>query len=707
MPEVQLAGCTAEPLSSYLKALGLMRIVAEQVAPRARARWAGDVFVLDSPLDLDGLVSFLVDDYVPTPVITPWNSGSGFGAEDARKSPAAFEAVDRIKMSSEPRLALYRQSIELAMALAGRPGWTELDKVAQVTLCRSTLPDSGVDWIDAAVVITADSRAFPPLLGTGGNDGRLDFGSNFMARISEVLGLGAKPRHPAHRRELALGALSGEYVEARLDKAKIGQFDPAGAGGPRSSADGSAESLSNPWDFVLLFEGAVAFASAAARRLGSSSSFASVPFTVGGVSVAYGSAAEEESRGEFWAPLWRDSATASEVLRMLSEGRAEYRGQQARNALDIARALATLGVDRGIDEFVRYGFLQRNGLATFCVPVGRMTVSARQRATVLGDLDAWLSQLRSASNLPTQVVALIHDVDEGMIDVSATDDRGALAQVLGQVGRLWQRASRSDGLREKSRFRRLRPRARTWIPLLDDGSSEFRIAAAVASLRSEGDKLGWFQGLVVDTTWEGRRPSVPGFGQRPLGAVLSDCLVALSQRAVHGDPTAPTTSWCGRSDAVTAGPQALTEFALNQVDLGLLTTYLYGLMLMDWESYHAPTTTNGGLSGLADVHPVIAAIKPVFHHRGLGAQLGRPLWARRSLARRLEAGAIEQATTEALRLIRIAGCMPLGSASMFDQGVDPTLVASAALIPVADGTALRLLNRIAFVDEPKRRETAQ
>jgi len=706
MAEVQLPGCTAEPLSNYLKALGLMRIVADQVDPTTRARWAGDVFVLNSVLSFDGLVDFLVEDYVPTPVITPWNSGSGFGAEDARKSPAAFNSVKYIKNSTDSRLTLYRLAIRIASELTQRPGWAELDKAVQVTLCRSNLPDKAIDWIDAAVVITTDSRTFPPLLGTGGNDGRLDFGSNFMARVVDVLGLSEKPRSLDGRRKLAAAALTGQYAGVELDKAKIGQFDPVGAGGPRSSSDGSADSLSNPWDFVLLFEGAIAFASGAARRFGSSSSFASVPFTVGGVAAAYGSAAAEESRGEFWAPLWRESSTAAEVLRLLSEGRAEYRGRQARNALDIARALSTFGVDRGIDEFVRYGFLQRNGLSTFCVPVGRISVKERDRAALLGDLDPWLSQLRSASNLPAQADALLRGIDEEMINVSTSDSNASLLAVLSQAGQLWQRASRSDGLRERTGYRPLRPRARQWMPLLDDGTSEFRLAAGIASLRAIGDSVGWFRGLIADATWNGRRPSVQGFGQRPLLDVLGDCLSVLAQRATHVDPTAPDTSWCSPSTAVSVSSSAFTQFALNQVDIRVLAGHLYGLMLLDWDSYSAPDGYGSSSSSVAEVHPVIAAVKPVFHHRGIGRdpRVGRPLWARRSVARQLQAGSIRPAVAECLRLIRIAGCAPLGAPSMFDTRVDPALVASCALIPIADGSAVRLLSRIAHVDHNKRRE---
>jgi hypothetical protein len=48
MPELILHGCTPEPLMSYLKALGILRLVAEQADPEARGAWrAGGVYAFD------------------------------------------------------------------------------------------------------------------------------------------------------------------------------------------------------------------------------------------------------------------------------------------------------------------------------------------------------------------------------------------------------------------------------------------------------------------------------------------------------------------------------------------------------------------------------------------------------------------------------------------------------------------------------------
>ncbi len=52
---------------------------------------------------------------------------------------------------------------------------------------RNRCPDELLPWIDAAVVLAGDGPVFPPLLGTGGNDGRLDFSTNFHQSLLDVI----------------------------------------------------------------------------------------------------------------------------------------------------------------------------------------------------------------------------------------------------------------------------------------------------------------------------------------------------------------------------------------------------------------------------------------------------------------------------------------------------------------------------------------
>jgi len=56
----RLDGCSPIPLASYLKALGILRLVSEQADPEARAWWEGDRFLLASHLDEPELIEFFL-----------------------------------------------------------------------------------------------------------------------------------------------------------------------------------------------------------------------------------------------------------------------------------------------------------------------------------------------------------------------------------------------------------------------------------------------------------------------------------------------------------------------------------------------------------------------------------------------------------------------------------------------------------------------
>ena len=72
---------------------------------------------------------------------------------------------------------------------------------------------------------------WPPLLGTGGNDGRLDFTNNLMQRLGDLFEVTepngrAKPTAPS----LLSHALWGVAAK-NLSAAAVGQFQPGSAAG--------------------------------------------------------------------------------------------------------------------------------------------------------------------------------------------------------------------------------------------------------------------------------------------------------------------------------------------------------------------------------------------------------------------------------------------------------------------------------------------
>ena len=125
MPELELVGCRSRPLAAYLKALGVFRLVAEQREPEARGFWRDGVFVLASPLEKAELLDFFLNEYKPTPLVAPWNKGSGFHAKniDPEKKNKLSEGINAIASSENKRLQGYREVIALIRS------WPELEQL--------------------------------------------------------------------------------------------------------------------------------------------------------------------------------------------------------------------------------------------------------------------------------------------------------------------------------------------------------------------------------------------------------------------------------------------------------------------------------------------------------------------------------------------------------------------------------------------------
>ncbi len=102
MPPITLNGCAPIPLAHYLKALGVLRLVSEQMEVTARGSWLNDHLRLHFSADAAALVEFFIHSYRPTAVLAPWNGGSGFFPKDND------EALTAIEKGTAARLEPYR-----------------------------------------------------------------------------------------------------------------------------------------------------------------------------------------------------------------------------------------------------------------------------------------------------------------------------------------------------------------------------------------------------------------------------------------------------------------------------------------------------------------------------------------------------------------------------------------------------------------------
>lgn len=357
-------------------------------------------------------------------------------------------------------------------------------KATLIPDCRRLWRGPHAEWLSAAVVLDEGGNPeWPSLLGTGGNDGNLDFTNNFMQQIGSLFDVKSDLGQP---RDSAKSLLSDALWSApanRLESAAIGQYQPGSAGGANSSTGFDGGNLVNAWDFVLMMEGAVLFTSRATRRLDPNAfSKASAPFAVRPHAAGFATPGSEKAqRGEQWMPLWRQPATLSEFATMLGEARIQLDRQPANRPIDMARAISRLGVARGIEAFVRYGYLERNGQSTLAVPLGRVQVRHHPRAYLIDDLAAWMDRVQRRSRDKNAPARLVHaerrlaDTVFAALTHDHTPDRWqAILLAAAEIESLQASGTGIDA----GPIPALRP---DWVSAVADHSAEFRLALALGS----------------------------------------------------------------------------------------------------------------------------------------------------------------------------------------------------------------------------------
>lgn len=663
--EIVLEGCTPTPLAGYLKALGVLRLLGEQKPEWAvRGAWREDRFVLKSPAftgdtqkDRQRLQSFFLDEYRPTPIVAPWNGGSGFYPNDNKSG------IDALHKSLTVRFAAYREVISFSRDAVSHAGLKESPKneakSAFLTAVRATGPESLLNWMDAAVLMAGDEPRYPPLLGTGGNDGRLDFTNNFMQRLNDLFDASTGECTTAASSWFS-SALFGESSSGMVNAA-IGQFNPGGAGGPNAGAGYEADSLINTWDFVLMLEGALLFSAAATRRLEAAEpGMLAYPFTVRSVGAGNGSMSgsdEGQARAEIWLPLWSGFSSATEIKSLFTEGRATLGRRSVRDGLGFVRAVAALGVDRGISAFQRYGFLMRSGKAYLATPLTRVSVSANPEADLIEQLESghFLDRLRQFARkdeAPARIRSHVRQLEDALFELAQRSEPRTLQNVIIHVGALSLLLGKSRKGWEAVPMP-VPTLTEAWVMKADDGSPEFRMAAALAGIYGAGLAMRPFLAPVKQEkhggwSWDAES-RLAVWGEGDLASNLGRVIDRRRLEALrHSDNTTPFQFRAGVSSGDVAA------WLDGRVDEARLAGLLVGLV-------HVRIPEHLASRGEKAVLPAAySVLKPFFVPEGLLAHFDllppdRTLTLPGELVTRLQAGDVQKAVEIAWRRLHAVG----------------------------------------------------
>lgn len=702
----RLDGCAPTPLAHYLKAMGILRLVSEQADSEARGWWDGDYFRIATRLDRKELISFFLSKYSPTPLVAPWNKGSGFyyendpalaliesslapryeslraGIKAARlqldKIGLADASVREVKTESKRKDLTNRQRTDLRSSPEYKRRLAEAEqnfkslKVGLIPALRLEWRGPHREWMDSALVLDSEGAArFPALLGTGGNDGRLDFTYNYFQRLAEIFDLSDSAGSSRDQAcEWFEEALFGSPARVHTKGLAVGQFAPGNAGGANAANGPDASSQLNPVNFVLMLEGTLLFKSAATRRLDARhASRVAAPFAISGQGAGYASASEsdESARGEQWMPLWSQPATLREITNLLTAGRAQVGARTANEPLDFARAAARLGVARGVVAFQRYGYIERNGQSNLAVPLGRFTVADRVTSSIacLDDIESWSTRLRREARsrgTPVRLSNAERRLADALFGVTQHPDEPARWQsVLLRLADVEGVQVSGTGFRVGP-VPRLRPE---WVAAADDDSAEFRLALSCA-LQAGRHR----QGVALDGVrrhWlpmDGSRFAMSGTGSQArlqIGADLVmkgrdgiiDAMAMLQRRLVeaeqHGTRRLPLVATYGAA----ASSADLESFLNGQVDADRTMHLARALMTLDPYAWaKSPSATRRAL-GKEMPDDAWVAIRLALLPWPLPD--GRSVGADPSILRRLASGDAAAAVDTASRRLHAAG----------------------------------------------------
>jgi CRISPR-associated protein Csx17 len=532
MAVLELRGCTPEPLGNYLKGLGVFRLIAEQADPLARAWWRDGVLWLYTKWSSDEVAEFFVQGigqdkkpiYNPTPIFAPWGGRPGF-FEDKEKedeNKKAKERLSSLRGMGPGRFSRAQQAIKATDEVLRKHGWTNLAKKQRaekksdiIAAMRNAWGPSAIDWFDACLSLEEDAR-FGFLFGTGGNEGSADITNNFWELLKETIG---PPTPKLDAREALVGAIFGGPRVGGTSKT-AGQHFPLAAGSSNCGQEFFSSSSTNPWDVILMMEGAVLFAGATTKRLSQyGKGKAAFPFMIdhlatGEPSTSINDEAKQDGqivrcRAEFWMPLWQSATSLPEIHALLSEGRLQRRsGEKTEHTLHAMEAIKTLGSSHGVDTFHRVGLFERRGKGYYLASSLGFHATSRSPgscATQLAEIDDFRQQvylnLRSGPGIPDRVMRSRQRFHAALATLLERDDHGSVSTSDALLGVLaGASAIERDVALLKDGSQLLKPcpaLASSWLPN-PGGGLEYSLARAVAGI------LPWGESSAGDE----RRPAV-------------------------------------------------------------------------------------------------------------------------------------------------------------------------------------------------------
>lgn len=397
----------------------------------------------------------------------------------------------------------------------------------------------------------------------------------------------------------------------------------------------------------------------------------------------------------------------AEFKRLLSEGRAQIGSKPVSEPLDLARSVMRLGTARGITEFQRYGYIERNGQANLAVPLGQFRVPERSLPLIacLDDLDGWLPRVRreaKTTHAPARLRLTERRLSDALFAVAQDPEQPARWQAV-----LLALAAMEYVMVSGSGFKAGPvPHLRSeWVTAANDVSREFRLALAFA-LQARAFNRGTHQPIgSVRQHWlpmEKGQFAKTGTGSQPrlrIGSEvvmhgrrgIDDAIAVVERRLIEAAQRGERRLPLVAAQRATAHPADLAALLAGEVDVDRTLALARALMALDsraWTEYPLP--------------PTLAADKRQPDDAWLAVRLallpwplkdGRHIGTDPAIFRRLVSGDAATAVEFALRRLRAAGISATVRAAIAPSET-ARLWAAALAFPICRNTAQRFVRRL-------------
>jgi len=497
---------TTAPLSSYLAAIGLLRIVGEQLDSGAQGFWRGGQLHLETDTSIERIAEFLAHEYKPSPCITPWNKDSGF----PKGTPAK-----EFRNLNGPRFEEIRRIVDTAAALMPHfapAGSNENNAKASLleALDRTGDSDAWSAWLGTCAVTFYNKKGelvarFPAILGgTGGAFGRADFGLKFVKALQV-----AQPEH------FIAAILGSDQPDRMIKDGDSLIYDTAsrcdgqqGYGVATQDTQTSKDGKANPAILILLAEGMALFEGYAMRtapdgEASDGSQHAAFTLAVEHNSSGHPSSSWLENDGnqseELWCPLWDEPCHYSDVRDALRRIALLPLPRQLRTGTDLALFASRLGRRLNLSGFARYCFPARIGQGTkipSLIEVFPLIDAQPDRTDALAGVVQLASRLRSHAKNKNIPSSYRHAAERVVAEVEVVaGGSGSYAELLRRL-LTWRRQEEVSQVERKPTEKtarslwlsfqfgaRPRPLPPEWFSLLErelDGP-EWRLALAIGT----------------------------------------------------------------------------------------------------------------------------------------------------------------------------------------------------------------------------------